>query len=160
MNDEETAVVRQERADERAAHARSGTRFTSETAREAAQKSAEARREKAARRAEAAQLDQLTIRQRLAHELNDRKHRIPAILDALHTAAERGSVPAARELRGWYDQGLGKPDLLTLGTGNPDEHKSIEDMTPEERAAARAGVIREIARLEAAQVEESGQAEA
>ncbi len=63
----------------------------------------------AAKRAEAAQLDQLTIRQRLAHELNQRKHRIPQVLDALHAAAEKGSVPAARELRGWYDQGLGKP---------------------------------------------------
>ncbi len=72
------------------------------------------RREKAARRAEAAQLDQLTIRQRLAHELNERKARIPYILDALLTKAEKGDVPAARELRGWFDQGLGRPEAASL----------------------------------------------
>jgi hypothetical protein len=51
-----------------------------------------------------AQLDQLTIRQRLAHELNERKAAIPGILDALVAKAQRGDMPAARELRGWYDQ--------------------------------------------------------
>jgi len=35
-----------------------------------------------------AQLDQLTARHRLAHELNERKQRITAILDALHEKAE------------------------------------------------------------------------
>jgi hypothetical protein len=54
--------------------------------------------------AEAAQLDQLTIRQRLAHELNERKAAIPSILDALVAKAQKGDVPAARELRGWFDQ--------------------------------------------------------
>lgn len=80
-----------------------------------------ARREKAARRSTQAQLDALTIRQRLAHELNERKHRIPAVLDALHAAAEKGSVPAARESRGWYDQGLGRPEAASLDTAGVDE---------------------------------------
>ena len=73
----------------------------------------------AARRAEAAQLDQLTIRQRLAHELNERKAAIPGMLDALVAKAQKGSVPAARELRGWYDQGLGRPEA-TLDKGDVD----------------------------------------
>lgn len=103
----------------------------------------------AAARAEAAQLDQLTIRQRLAHELNERKHRIPAVLEALHNAAERGSVPAARELRGWYDQGLGRAEGTSLSEADTTEDKAIEDMTPGERAVLRARVVREIARLEA-----------
>jgi hypothetical protein len=50
------------------------------------------------------------VRQRLAHELNDRRKAIPEILDALVEKAKRGDVPAARELRGWYDQGLGRPE--------------------------------------------------
>ena len=129
MNVDETTVVRQKRADERGAYARSGTRFTSETARAAAEKSAAARREKAAKRAEAQQLDQLTIRQRLAHELNERKARIPHILDALVARAEKGDVPAARELRGWFDQGLGRPEPASLDTAGVDE-RSYSDMTP------------------------------
>jgi hypothetical protein len=59
------------------------------------------RREKAARRSAEAQLDQLRIRRRLAHELNERKAAIPGILDALVVKAQEGDVPAARELRGW-----------------------------------------------------------
>jgi hypothetical protein len=58
---------------------------------------------------QAAQLDQLTIRQRLAHELNERKHRIPAVLDALNEKAKRGDVPAARELRGWLTRDSASP---------------------------------------------------
>jgi hypothetical protein len=102
----------------------------------------------AARRAEAAQLDQLTIRQRLAHELDERKARIPQILDALVTKAEKGDVPAARELRGWFDQGLGRPEAASLDTGDVD--RPYADMTPEERARLRAGVIRRISEAEAA----------
>ena len=101
----------------------------------------------AAARAEAAQLDQLTIRQRLAHELNERKAAIPGILDALVAKAQKGDVPAARELRGWYDQGLGKPEGASLDTGDVD--KPYEDMTPEERARLRAEVIRRISEAEA-----------
>ncbi len=95
-----------------------------------------------------AQLDKLTIRQRLAHELNERKRDIPDILDALTAKAKQGNVQAARELRGWYDQGLGKPGEAGLDTGDVD--RPIEDMTPEERARLRAGVIARIAELEAA----------
>jgi hypothetical protein len=157
MNDDETTVVRQKRTDEQPAHARSGTRFTSETARAAAEKSAEARREKAAKRAEAQQLDQLTIRQRLAHELNERKARIPQILDALVTKAEKGDVPAARELRGWFDQGLGRPEAASLDTGDVD--RPYAEMTPEERARLRAEVIRRISEAEAA-LEDGKQAKA
>jgi hypothetical protein len=109
---------------------------------------AEELREKAAQRAETQQLDQLTIRQRLAHELNERKARIPQILDALVTKAEKGGVPAARELRGWYDQGLGKPEAASLDTGDVD--RPYAEMTPEERARLRAGVIRRISEAEAA----------
>jgi hypothetical protein len=60
---------------------------------------------KAAQRARTAQLDQLTIRQRLAHELNERKAAIPGILDALVAKAQKGDVPAAREFRACDDQG-------------------------------------------------------
>ncbi len=101
--------------------------------------SLERRRAKAAARAATAQLDKLTIRQRLAHELNERKRDIPAILDALTAKAKQGNVQAARELRGWYDQGLGRPEGASLDTGDVD--RPIEDMTPEERARLRAGVI-------------------
>jgi len=99
-------------------------------------------------RAEQQQLDALTIRQRLAHELNERKHHIPKILDALLEKAEHGDVPAARELRGWFDQGLGKPGEASLDTGDVD--RPYADMTPEERARVRARIIREIAEREAA----------
>ena len=71
-------------------------------------------------RAEVQQLDQLTIRQHLAHELNERKASIPTILDALVGKAKRGDVPAARELRGWYDQCLGRPEAASLDTGDVD----------------------------------------
>jgi hypothetical protein len=86
--------------------------------------------------------------------VNDRKYRIPEVLDALHAAAAKGSVPAARELRGWYDQGLGKPGEASLDTGDVD--KPYEDMTPEERARLRAGVIRRISELEAQENEGDG----
>jgi hypothetical protein len=108
----------------------------------------------AAARATAQQLDQLTIRQRLAHELNERKAAIPGILDALVAAAQKGNVPAARELRGWYDQGLGKPGESSLDTGEVD--RPYADMTPEERERVRARVIREIAEREAAEAGEAG----
>ena len=107
-----------------------------------------ARREKAAQRAEAAQLSNLTIRQRLSHELDARKEQIPAILDALYEKAKRGDVPATRELRGWFDQGLGKPGDATLNTGDVD--RPFEDMTPEERARLRAALIKRIAEAKAA----------
>jgi hypothetical protein len=68
-------------------------------------------------------------------------------LDGLHAQAAKGSLPAARELRGWYDQGLGKPEGASLDTGDVD--KPYEDMTPEERARLRAGVIKRIGELEA-----------
>jgi hypothetical protein len=106
------------------------------------------RREKAARRSAEAQLGQLTIRQRLAHELNERKAAIPGILDALVAKAQRGDVPAARELRGWFDQGLGRPEAASLDTAGVDE-RSYSDMTPEERARLRAGIIKRIAEAEA-----------
>ncbi len=57
------------------------------------------RREKAAQRAQVAELDRLTVRQRLAHELNEHRTDIPAVLNALLEKAKRGDVPAARELR-------------------------------------------------------------
>ena len=98
-------------------------------------------------RAEQQQLDALTIRQRLAHELNERKHHIPKILDALLEKAERGDVPAARELRGWFDQGLGRPEQASMDTADVD--RPFSDMTPEERARLRAGIIKRIAEAEA-----------
>jgi hypothetical protein len=73
-----------------------------------------------------AQLDQLTIRQRLAHELNERKGRMPAVLDALHEKAERGDVPAARELRGWYDQGLGTQGQAPAEKAHPTNTRSMQ----------------------------------
>jgi hypothetical protein len=90
----------------------------------------------------------LTIRQRLSHELDARKDQIPAILDALYEKAQRGDVPAARELRGWYDQGLGKPEAASLDTAGVDE-RSYADKTPEERARLRAALIKRIAEAEA-----------
>ena len=101
-----------------------------------------------------AQLSNLTIRQRLAHELNERKARIPHILDALLTKAEKGDVPAARELRGWFDQGLGRPEAANLDTGDVD--RPYADMTPR-NVHACVGVIRRIAEAEA--LEEGEQAE-
>ena len=56
-------------------------------------------------------------------------------------------MPAARELRGWYDQGLGKPEAASLDTADVD--RPFEDMTPEERARLRAGIIKRIAEAEA-----------
>ena len=55
-----------------------------------------------------------------SHELDARKEQIPAILDALVEKAKRGDVPAARELRGWFDQGLGKPEGASVSTGDVD----------------------------------------
>lgn len=66
-------------------------------------------------------------------------------------------MPAARELRGWFDQGLGKPGDATVNTGDVD--RPFEEMTPEERARLRAGIIKRIAEAEAA-LEEGEQAEA
>jgi hypothetical protein len=77
------------------------------------------------------------------------------VLDALHAAAEKGSVPAARELRGWYDQGLGTQGQAPAENGTPDQHKPYADMTPEERTLARAAVMRRIAELEAQEEEAS-----
>ena len=42
-------------------------------------------------------------------------HRVNTNSDALYEKAERGDVPAARELRGWFDQGLGRPEAASLG---------------------------------------------
>jgi hypothetical protein len=63
-------------------------------------------------------------------------------------------VPAARELRGWYDQGLGKQGEASLDTGDVD--RPYQEMTPEERARVRARIIREIAEREAAEAGEAG----
>ena len=63
-------------------------------------------------------------------------------------------MPAARELRGWYDQGLGRPEAASLDTGDID--RPYTDMTPEERARVRARIIREIAEREAAEAGEAG----
>ncbi len=93
----------------------------------------------------------------MAHELNERKHDIPVILDALTEKAKAGNVQAARELRGWYDQGLGKPGEASLDTGDLD--RPLEDMTPEERARMRAGVIARIAELEAAREDDAASEE-
>lgn len=46
------------------------------------------------------------------------------IVQALRGKAERGDVPAARELREWLRLGLGEPEQGA---------QSIEDMTPEQR---------------------------
>lgn len=112
----------------------------------------------AARRSAEAQLDQLTIRQRLAHEQEARKGEIPAVLDPLHLKAKQGNVQAAREQRGWYDQAFGKRGESSLDTGDVD--RPYADMTPEERARLRARIIREIAEREAAEPEAAEQAEA
>jgi hypothetical protein len=87
--------------------------------------------------------------------LNEHRQDIPAVLNALFEKAKKGDVPAARELRGWYDQGLGKPEGVSLSEGDTTEDKAIEDMTPGERAVLRARVVREIARLEAEEASES-----
>jgi hypothetical protein len=58
-------------------------------------------------------------------------------------------VPAARELRGWFDQGLGWPEAASLDTAGVDE-RSYADMTPEERTRLRAALIKRIAEAEAA----------
>jgi hypothetical protein len=93
--------------------------------------------------------DQLTIRQRLAHELIERKQEIPAILDALVNAAKEGNVPAARELGGWYDQGLGRPEQAQPSVAGADETTAYDERSPEERALLRAEMMRKIARMEA-----------
>ena len=73
----------------------------------------------------------------------------------LHEAAEKGSVPAARELRGWYDQGLGTQGQAPAEHGTPDQHKPYAEMTYEERTLARAAVIRRIAELDAQEESDS-----
>jgi hypothetical protein len=67
-------------------------------------------------------------------------------------------VPAARELRGWFDQGLGRPEAASLDTAGVDE-RSYADMTPEERARLRAALIKRISEAEAA-LEDGKQAKA
>jgi hypothetical protein len=98
------------------------------------------------------------VRQRLAHELNERRRSIPKILDALVEKAKKGDVPAARELRGWFDQGLGRPEAASLDTAGVDGC-SYADMTPEERARLRAALIKRMAEAEAA-LEDGAQAAA
>jgi len=61
--------------------------------------------------------------------------------------AKEGNVQAACELRGWYDQGLGKPEGVSVTTEDVD--RPWQEMTPEERARVRAGVVRRIAEAEA-----------
>ena len=104
----------------------------------------------AALRAEAAELDRLTVRQRLAHELNEHRTDIPDVLNALFEKAKHGDVPAARELRGWYDQGLGRPEQAQSSTASLDENTSYAERTPEERALLRGKLMQRMIEAEAA----------
>ena len=66
-------------------------------------------------------------------------------------------MPAARELRGWFDQALGRPEQASMDTADVD--RPFADMTPEERARLRAALVKRIAEAEAA-LEDGEQAEA
>ena len=101
-------------------------------------------------RAVAAELDRLTVRQRLAHELNDRRARIPKVLDALLEKAEAGNTQASAELRHWYDQGLGRPEQAQPSVGAVDESTPNAERTPEERALLRGRLIERMIEAEQA----------
>jgi hypothetical protein len=105
---------------------------------------------RAAKRAEAAELDRLTVRQRLAHELNDRRARIPKVLDALLAKAEAGNAQASAELRHWYDQGLGRPEQAQPSTASVDENTPYAERTPEERALLRGRLMQRMIEAEQA----------
>jgi hypothetical protein len=46
-------------------------------------------------------------------------------------------VPGARELRGRYDQGLGRPEQAAASVASVDETKTYAERTHEERALLR-----------------------
>jgi hypothetical protein len=96
-----------------------------------------------------AELDRLTVTQRLAHELNEQRKAIPEILAALVEQAKKGSVPAARELRGWYDQGLGRPEQAAASVSALDESTPYAERTPEERALLRGRLMQRMIDAEA-----------
>lgn len=125
---------------------KAGGPFGGLTAAEAAQRSAEARRTKRAEREAAAELDRLTSIARAgvvaASVLTAEEQ--TALLRAQLEKGKAGHVQSARFVLDW---------LTRLGPGAPDdapEHTvSFEDMSPAQRAAARAQLIRELHELEA-----------
>jgi hypothetical protein len=80
------------------------------------------------------------------------------VLDALLAKAEKGDVPAARELRGWYDQGLGKPEGVSLNTGDVDTPYQGHD--PRGACALARRSFKRIGELEAQADALGGEAEA
>ncbi|MDQ2983103.1 MAG: hypothetical protein M3R70_04135 [Actinomycetota bacterium] len=127
---------------------RSGGPFGGLTPEEASRRGVEARREKSAERAAEAELDKLTVHGRvstaLAREMSYAEiASVIRTLRATATDAKAGlRVQAARELREWLK-------LAGLDPGEePEDVVSLEDMAPQQRAATRARVLREITALE------------
>lgn len=144
MNAIDSDTHTHEATEERDVRARPGRPFDRDAAREAGLRSAEARREKARAREEAAQLDALAVSGRvstaLAREMT--YEQIAGIIRALRQKAADGSIQAIRELRAWLD--------LAGIDGGPDDGDAMDwgKMSPEQRAAARAQLMRELAQLE------------
>ncbi len=66
---------------------------------------------------------------------------LQVIIHALLNKARAGNVMATRELRGWLDR--------ANDDAGPDDGEAVEwaDMTPEQRAAVRAQIERELVEL-------------
>ena len=65
--------------------------------------------------------------------------------------AKRGDVPAARELRGWYDQGLGRPEQAAASVSDPtDTTTPYAELSPEERALLRGKMMQRLIDMESA----------
>lgn len=123
--------------------ARSGLRpaFTSETAREAARRSAEARRAKREAADRAAELDRLTVRGRTAVVVAGRltADELGRVIDAQLAKAKNGDKGASQELRQWLR-------LAAELDSEADDEPAAEDlasMTPAQRAALRAAIIKQ-----------------
>jgi hypothetical protein len=140
-------------SDARPDGARSERPFGGLTPAEASQRAAAARRERKAEREAAAELDRLTVGQRVSTalarrmtyvQLEQRIGDLDSIAGGAHGESGAVRVQAMRELRYW----LG---LAGLDSGElPADDVDAEDMTPAQRAALRARILAELTRDDAA----------
>jgi hypothetical protein len=112
--------------------------FTSETAREAAKASARAKREKAQKRAREADLDKLTVKQRVSVAMRDGAPyaEVLAAVQAIIAKAAKGDVPAFRAYLEWVER-LGPVE------GDAERDAAMALLTPEQRAQVREWLIDE-----------------
>jgi hypothetical protein len=114
------------------------------TATQAQARSAQRRCEKKRQREKAAAYEALTVEGRAAMAMASTLTypELCAALDALRQLAVGGSIQALRELRAWTE-------LSTRLTGGDDNTAGVRwaDMTPQQRAAARAQIEKRLAEL-------------